>query len=287
MATISKEQAAINANNAVKNKYEADKKASELASKIKKGNNSSVKKISYTLFASGLNYGGRTTEMKEKNYKDDIAIIFDSVVSHSLSLSTEKTSYPIDSRATRSDHAINADGEFSFTAYVNSSPMYIIDRNYIDQDTDKEKPVESNRPKKAYDALRKIREERSVVTLVTEDFILTDYLITSLDIKRDTSEGSALVFDLTLQEFRDVVVGKTTISGGNSKKNKISALQGKKNEGNKTTGDKDLEFTEMKSPIKTKVGKAVESQLEQVGITVPKIDAPAGVIKPGGAIVRY
>lgn len=282
MASISKEQAAINSNKAVKDKYEADKKASALSSKIKKGDNKSIKNISYTLFASGLNYGGRNNELKEKNYKDDIAIIFDSVVSHSLSLNTEKTSYPIDSKASRSDHAINADGEFSFTAYVNSSPMYIIDRNYIDQDTDKEKPVESNRPKKAYEALRKIREDRTVVTLVTEDFILTDYLITGLDIKRDGGEGSALVFDLKLQEFRAVVVGKTTIG----KKNKVTALQGKKNEGNKNSGEKDLEFTEMKSPVKTAAGKAVEAQLEKVGITVPKIDAPAGVIKPDGTIVR-
>lgn len=259
-----------------------DDTAQTAALNARKGSNpSAVTKIQYTMFASGVFSAGRDSELKDKNYTDNIAILFDAVVSHSLSLTTDKTSYPIDSKATRSDHAVNKDGEFSFSAYVNTSPMYIMNKNYIDQDTNKEKPVESNRPKKAYDALVKIREAKTTVTLVTEDFILTDYIITGLDVKRDSSEGSALVFDITLQEYRAVEVGKTTI-----KANRVKALQKNKNSGNKNSAPKDLEFSEMKSPIKTSTGKAIEAQLEKVGITVPKIDTPAGVIKPDGTIVR-
>lgn len=246
-----------------------------------------AKTVKYTLFASGLNYGGRNTELSSKNYKDDIAILFDAVSSHELSLDSEKTTYTVESKSTRADHIISRDGQFSFTAYVNSSPMYIIDKNFIDQDTDKDNPVSSKRPQKAYDVLKRIREEKSVVTLVTEDFILTDYAITGLNISRDTAEGSALVFQITLGEFRSAEVGKTvlgkTVAGNRTNK---TAMQDNKSTGTKNSGNKDLTFYEMKSPIKTGVGKQAEEILSKAGINVPKIDAPAGVIKPDGTVVR-
>ena len=41
--------------------------------------------VQYTLFASGLTYGGRDVELKNKNYTDNIAILFDVVDQHSVS----------------------------------------------------------------------------------------------------------------------------------------------------------------------------------------------------------
>ncbi|QEQ94907.1 hypothetical protein pEaSNUABM56_00108 [Erwinia phage pEa_SNUABM_56] len=168
--------------------------------------------VTYTLFASGLNHGGRDVELKNKNTSTDLAIIFDVVDTHSYSRSVSKTQYAAENKVNYSDHAVIDDGKFSFTARVNSSPMYLIQNNYIDKDTDSNNPMQSKRPQKALDALNKMISDRELVTLVTEDIILENYICTSMTADRSSEEGDALVFQLEFTEFRTFILGKTVLA---------------------------------------------------------------------------
>ncbi len=69
--------------------------------------------VQYTLFASGLNYGGRNVELKDKNYTNDLAIIFDVVEQHSYTRTVDKTSYAVEEKVKFSDHGVIEDGKFS------------------------------------------------------------------------------------------------------------------------------------------------------------------------------
>ena len=168
--------------------------------------------VKYTLFASGLNYGGRNIELKDKNYTDDLAIIFDVVEEHTYTREVDKTSYAVEDRVKFSDHGVIKDGKFSFSARVSSSPLSIIQFNYIDKDTDNKNPAASKRPEKALEILERLIDQRQIVTLVTEDRILDNYILTSMEALRSNSDGAALVFQLEFTEFRTFTLGKTILA---------------------------------------------------------------------------
>ena len=165
--------------------------------------------VVYTLFASGLNHGGRNILLDDADFTSNIVIIFDAVPSHTYTRSVEKTSFATEERVTFSDHAVIKDGTFSFSAYINTSPTYIINKNYLDKDTDPSNPVGSLRPGKTLEVLEKLIEDRQLVNLATEDKMLEDYIITKLTAKRDVGEGAALLFEIELTEFRTFVLYKT------------------------------------------------------------------------------
>lgn len=168
--------------------------------------------VKYTLFASGLRNGGRDVELKNKNTSNDIAILFDVVENHSYTRGVSKTQYATENKVNFSDHAVIEDGKFSFSARVNSSPMYLIQNNYIDKDTDPDNPLQSKRPQKALDILDKMIEDRELVTLVAEDMILENYICTNMTAERSNDSGDALVFNLEFTEFRTFILGKTVLA---------------------------------------------------------------------------
>lgn len=165
--------------------------------------------VVYTLFASGLNHGGRNILLDDADFTSNIVIIFDAVPSHTYTRSVEKTSFATEDRVTFSDHAVIKDGVFSFSAYINTSPTYIINKNYLDKDTDPKDPVGSLRPGKTLEVLEKLIEDRQLINLATEDRMLENYIITKLTAKRDVGEGAALLFEIELQEFRTFALYKT------------------------------------------------------------------------------
>lgn len=191
--------------------------------------------INYTLFASGLNYGGGSSVLEGKNLTNDLAIIFDVVDQHSYVKTAEKTSYAIESRSKASDHVVINDGTFSFSARISDSPRWIIENNFIDKDTDPNNPMSSKRPAKSLEILEQIMDNREMVTLVTEDNILTNYVLTNLTANRSTDEGGALVFQIELQEFRLVQLGRTVLGktadpkkAGNKNKGAVQTADGGK-----------------------------------------------------------
>lgn len=168
-------------------------------------------KIEYTLFASGLNHGGQNILLDNLNITNDVAIIFDVVDRHNYGQKGTKSSYPIESKSKASDHIVIEDGKFSFSARISDSPMYIIEKNFLDRDTNPENPLASKRPAKSLEILTKIFKEGHMVTLVTEDNILTNYVITSLDASRSTEDGAQLVYSIEMEEFRVRQIGRTVL----------------------------------------------------------------------------
>lgn len=167
--------------------------------------------VQYTMFVSGLRRG-RMSELESKNQTDDLAILFDSVTQHSYTKEYNKSSYAVESKARASDHVTTKDGKLSFSAVITDSPYMIDDRNVFDRDTDKDNPMLSQRPSKALQLLEEIADSHQLITLVTEDNILTNYVITSLQADRSAETGSSISVQLTLEEFRFKNANKTVMA---------------------------------------------------------------------------
>lgn len=241
--------------------------------------------VQYTLFASGLTYGGRGVELKEKNYTDNIAILFDVVDQHQYTRSVDKTSYATEAKVKFSDHAVIEDGKFSFSARINTSPIRIIPNNYIDKDTDKDNPVASKRPEKALEVLERLIEERQLVTLVTEDKIIENYILTSMNAQRSNDEGAALVFDLEFTEFRTFTLGKTALATIYSDPKKSGGKTKQKGSVQSSATDTEVEVTARRTKFagKAKDGwQSIADSMDSGNFT--KQDQVVGTLTPDGKI---
>lgn len=239
--------------------------------------------VEYTIFVSGLRHGGRASELEDKNQTDNLAIIFDSVERHNYTKSYTKTSYAVESKSKASDNVVAQDGKVSFTGRITDSPMVIDQRNYIDKDTNKDKPLEAKRPAKAMEFLTTLADARQTVTLVMEDNILSNYVITELAFERSTDEGAALVVNISLEEFRFKAITKTVLARTTDPKKKGS---GSKNSGTKQTaegGAADDAAKKKKSPYLGKTQKTAEYfETQAIGTTDFENGTPGAQIKPSG-----
>lgn len=234
--------------------------------------------VQYTLFASGIN-NGRDVELKDKNYTNNIAIVFDVVTTHAYKRSVDKTSYATENKVKYSDHAVIEDGVFSFTAKINSSPTYLTENNYIDKDTNKEDFVSSRRPEKALEVLERLIKERRLISLVTEDNILDNYILTSLEAVRSAEDGAALTFALEFQEFRTFSLNKTAIATVYSNPKKVDKT---KHQGavQSSASDQDIEVTTRRTILR-KPGSAALA--EKLGIKdITSKDQVSGTLSPNG-----
>lgn len=241
--------------------------------------------VQYTLFASGLNNGGRNMQLKDKNYSTDIAMIFDVVDSHTYTRTVDKTSYSTEDKTKYSDHGVVEDGKFSFSARVTSSPTNLVQNNYLDKDTDPENPLLSRRPEKALQILEKILTDRQLVTLVTEDNILDNYIITSLEASRSNADGAGLVFNIELTEFRTFVLGKTVLGNNFVDPKKTNGAVKQKGAVASSASDKEFEVYERRTRFKSEVGKGIfQPAMDSMGID-SKSDQVVGTLKGNGDIV--
>ncbi|AEZ66395.1 hypothetical protein phiTE_229 [Pectobacterium phage phiTE] len=211
---------------------QADKRARDAAAAKRKqdtevSNAKSREDIQYTMFVSGLRRG-RLNEFERKNRTDDLAILFDSVTTHTYTKDYNKSSYAVESKAKASDHVTTQDGKFTFSGTVTDSPYLIDPRNMIDRDTDKENPMLARRPAKAIEILELIADSHQLVTLVTEDNILSNYVITSFQVDRSSEAGSSINVQVTLEEFRFKMVNKTVMARTSDPKKAKNANTGTK-----------------------------------------------------------
>ncbi|QQG33326.1 bacteriocin [Pectobacterium phage PcCB7V] len=211
---------------------QADKRARDAAAAKRKqdtevSNAKSREDIQYTMFVSGLRRG-RMNEFESKNRTDDLAILFDSVTTHTYTKDYNKSSYAVESKAKASDHVTTQDGKFTFSGTVTDSPYLIDPRNMIDRDTDKENPMLARRPAKAIEILELIADSHQLVTLVTEDNILSNYVITSFQVDRSSETGSSIHVQVTLEEFRFKMVNKTVMARTSDPKKAKNANTGTK-----------------------------------------------------------
>lgn len=156
----------------------------------------------FTMIISGLNGHGQDHLLSEFNYTDNICLIFDCITDYEVTRDIDKTEFAVEDGVTFSDHAVIKDTKISFTARVTTSPQQYRKANYIDRNTDPDNPRESGRMAAALAAVNECIDKRQLVMLVTEEDVYEDFIITSMKASRMNSEGEAILFDITLQEFR-------------------------------------------------------------------------------------
>lgn len=264
--------------------WDADAEANDIYKKHKQAQEAS-NNVNYTLFASGITYGGRDLELKNKNTTTDIAIIFDVVEQHSYTQTVDKTSYAAENKVKYSDHAVIEDGKISFSARVNSSPAYIIQNSYIDKDTDPQNPALSKRPERALDVLTEIINKRQMVSVVTEDRIFDNYILTSMTASRSNSDGAALVFELEFTEFRTFILGKTTMATVYTNPKKSGSKSKQKGASQSSATDDQIEVTARRTKFagpNSDYWQSIADGMDAGGFT--KQDQVIGNLTPDGKI---
>ena len=156
----------------------------------------------FTMIISGLNGHGQDYRLQEFNYTSNICLIFDCITDYEVTRDIEKTEFAVEDGVTISDHAVIKDTKITFTARVTTSPQMYRKVNYIDRNTDPDNPRESGRMAAALAAVNECIDKRQLVTLVTEEDVYENFIITSMKASRKNAEGEAILFDVTLQEFR-------------------------------------------------------------------------------------
>lgn len=160
----------------------------------------------FTMIISGLNGHGQDYRLSEFNYTTNICIIFDCISGYEVSRDVEKTNYAVEDGSTKSDHATIKPTKITFTARVTTSPQMYRKANYIDRNTDPEAPRESGRMAAALAAVNECIDKRQLISLVTEEDYYEDFIITSMKASKKNNEGEAILFDITLEEFKTFTI---------------------------------------------------------------------------------
>lgn len=170
--------------------------------------------MAYTMFISGLMGGKESIDNRRKLRTvadNEVVMVFDVVDTYNISLSNEKTQYPVESRSDVTDHVFSPDGKFNFTAKITTAPYLIRNRVEWDVYTDEDSPKIAERIPKAYEVLKEARRERLPVTLEFEEGTLQNYVITNVEMSREGS-WDMMTFNISLAEMRTVTVGKTVLA---------------------------------------------------------------------------
>lgn len=170
--------------------------------------------MAYTMFISGLMGGKESIDNRRKLRTvadNEVVMVFDVVDTYNISLSNEKTQYPVESRSEVTDHVFSPDGKFNFTAKITTAPYLIRNRVEWDVYTDEDSPKIAERIPKAYEVLKEARRERLPVTLEFEEGTLQNYVITNVEMSREGS-WDMMTFNISLAEMRTVTVGKTVLA---------------------------------------------------------------------------
>lgn len=224
----------------------------------------------FTMIISGLNGHGQDHLLSEFNHTDNLCLIFDCITDYEVTRDIDKTEFAVEDGVTISDHAVIKDTKISFTARVTTSPQMYRKANYIDRNTDPDNPRESGRMAAALAAVNECIDKRQLVMLVTEEDVYEDFIITSMKASRKNSAGEAILFDITLQEFRTFktkTVEATIFSDPKKspKKNKgiVNDKTKDSNVGSATSKSKGNE------PMPPKTKAYVDSAMEQAGVKLP------------------
>ena len=220
----------------------------------------------YTIIVSGFNYGGNSNLLQQAD-ADHIMLMFDAVPSYSYSRTVQKTEFAVESQQTYSDHAVIKDDVFTLSAFINTSPIFIRKGNKIDESTDPDNPAASMRPAKALDLLKRLVDNRQLITLATEEGTYQEFIITKLTAKRDVGEGAALVVDLELTQFRTFELYATRNATVNSDPKK----SGTKNKGAVQSSSKSTA-----NPDKLKNEQTVVKKTEGLATGGTRVDTPNG-----------
>lgn len=239
--------------------------------------------MAYTMFISGLMGGKESIDNRRKLRTvadNEVVMVFDVVDTYNISLSNEKTQYPVESRSDVTDHVFSPDGKFNFTAKITTAPYLIRNRVEWDVYTDEDSPKIAERIPKAYEVLKEARRERLPVTLEFEEGTLQNYVITNVEMSREGS-WDMMTFNISLAEMRTVTVGKTVLAMNVGDKLKTSAKT-TKNLGNKYEVPPSLAKSQRKETVTTNLTEGTTAQFKEKNlvIVVPEGTAPDKLKSP-------
>ena len=203
----------------------------------------------YNLFISGgfSDNAPRYNRLVDTSYP---VIQLDVTETYTITLNNKVTSYPVESRSNISDHIFSENIKVSFDATIGlADPYYSSYSNLIKGD--KSNVVKANRPQQAYDLLKKLRDEKLQIDVLTEQELFEGMVITDLSVSKSSGDDQ-LKFGIGLEKVRFVEVGKTVLASlapKTSNKTTNNQAATKKAEGSKPSGDTAEAETETKKAI--------------------------------------
>ncbi|UNY40358.1 hypothetical protein KLEP7_gp17 [Pseudaeromonas phage vB_PpeM_ KLEP7] len=190
----------------------------------------------YNLFISG-GFSDNAPRYNRLVYTSFPVIQLDVTETYSISLNNKVTNFPVESRSNISDHIFCENIKISFDATIGLAMPYYSAYSNLIKITDKQNVVKSNRPQQAYDLLKKVRDEKYVMDILTEQELFEGMVITNLQVSKNNIDDQ-LKFSIELEKIRVVEIGKTILATINSNNKGINdKTSGKKSDGSKPTGD--------------------------------------------------
>lgn len=192
----------------------------------------------YSLFISGgfSDNAPRSSRLTDVSYP---VIQLDVTETYTITLNNKTTNFPVESRSNISDHIFSENIQIAFEASIGLAMPYFTSQANMIKITDKENIIKSNRPQQAYDLLKKARDEKWVMDILTEQELFTGMVITGLQVTKGSSDDQ-LKFSISLEKIRIVEIGKTVLATIKSDNKTVTdKTSNEKSEGSKPTGDTD------------------------------------------------
>ena len=193
----------------------------------------------YTFLVSGVfsENAPRLIRALDTNYP---VIQMDVIDNYTISLPNRISNYAIESRSNISDHIFSENTKLQFTARIGHAyPLYSLDLNSLIK-SDKNNSIKANKPQQAYELIKKLRDDKLAFDVLTEQELFEGMVITDLSVAREAGDDQ-LVFNISLEKFRKVNIGKTVLASVNTGTDKGKELSkktaNKTSEGGKTSGD--------------------------------------------------
>lgn len=193
----------------------------------------------YTFLVSGVfsENAPRLIRALDTNYP---VIQMDVIDNYTISLPNRISNYAIESRSNISDHIFSENTKLQFTARVGHAyPLYSLELNSLIK-SDKNNSIKANKPQQAYELIKKLRDDKLAFDVLTEQELFEGMVITDLSVAREAGDDQ-LVFNISLEKFRKVNIGKTVLVSVNTGTDKGKELSkktaNKTSEGGKTSGD--------------------------------------------------
>ena len=224
----------------------------------------------YTFLISGV--FSDNAPRKSRAVDTDYPIIqMDVIESYTINMSNRVSNYAIESRSNISDHIFSENTKLQFTAKIGYAfPLYYVAGNSL-IDYSQENSIKANKPQQAYELIKRLRDEKLAFDILTEQELFEGMVITELSIAKDAGDDQ-LSFNISLEKFRKVNIGKTVLSSVNTGTDKGKELSkktaNKTSEGSKTSGDVDKKMKATRGYLDKEKDKAKVASAQAEGRTV-------------------
>lgn len=150
-----------------------------------------------SLFFTGAEYGIKPG----KNSSGGVAAItFDLIMKESHALTATVSEHPVENGSNISDHIQNGIREGSFTGLVTNFSIYGLPQSGA-----------QNPAKEAFELLKRLWEDKKLVTLVLVLDTYEDVAITNISVSRDGNSGDAQEFDISFKSVKQVQLREVSI----------------------------------------------------------------------------